>query len=447
MKTTIGVLQVTLPNSYSRGGVIYYQRAVPKDLQDRYPTKLIKLNLETGNLVQAAKLIEKLNQKHEAEWAAMRANPDSSPVALKVHAQTLLRDFGLQPAPADNDPMAVSLFHDYLDSKREAYANGDEELYRENPAGEYLKPVEIKAAQLLAGTTKEALSDALEVYLEAHPKRDDIKFSTYARRAFQTLIEAIGDKPVSDLVREDAKRYVGVNVEAGLSTSTIRRRLNTINSVIESFFRERDLLQKNPFAAMAIPGEGRDAKKRKPYTAAELSTLYKACQIQDDPLRWLVALLIDTGARLAEITGLALDDIKIDAETPYVVIQAHPWRSLKNTGSSRSVPLVGASLWAAKRILETAEKGQRFAFPHYTTEEYSNANNASAAIGKWIKGVPLDHTAHELRHSLADRLREVQCPEDIRKAIGGWAAKEVSERYGYGYGLQVKAEWLAKIAL
>lgn len=47
---------------------------------------------------------------------------------------------------------------------------------------------------------------------------------------------------------------------------------------------------------------------------------------------------------------------------------------------------------------------------------------------------------------MADRLREVQCPEDIRKSIGGWASADVASRYGKGYSLQVMQEWLERVA-
>ena len=74
----------------------------------------------------------------------------------------------------------------------------------------------------------------------------------------------------------------------------------------------------------------------------------------------------------------ALDDISLEAETPHITIKAHPWRSLKNKGSARVVPLVGHALWAAKRIKKAAAKGQRFAFPRYNTTGKTNANSASA---------------------------------------------------------------------
>ncbi|CAB5511094.1 Tyrosine recombinase XerC [Achromobacter anxifer] len=447
MRATFGIIQVTVPYTYQRGGTIYYQRGIPDDLQDRYGAKRIKVNLGTSDIRVAAKRVEALNREVEAEWTLLRASPESSPKALKKHAEELLKKWGLSPAPTPNNPDAVDLFHDHLERKREAYAGDDEVAYREATGDEYLNPVEIKAAQLLAGTIKPLLSDALELYLAVHPKRDDEKFVTYTKRAFDTLTSAIGDKAIEDLSREDAHKYVAAQTKSGAKTTTIRRRLNVARVVVETWFREKDINRKNPFAQVPIAAEGADAKKRETFTTEELRTLIAECRAKDDDVRWLVAILADTGARLAEVAGLALDDIVLDAETPHIVIEARPWRGIKNTDSARSVPLVGAALWAAQRVKEEAAEGQRFAFPRYTSAEETKAVHASATIAKWIRSLKLDHTAHELRHTMADRLRDVQCPEDIRFAIGGWASKGIGSKYGKGYTLRVMAEWLSKVVV
>ena len=70
----------------------------------------------------------------------------------------------------------------------------------------------------------------------------------------------------------------------------------------------------------------------------------------DDEARWLVALISDTGMRLSEATGLHIDDIKLDCEIPHIDLKPHALRTLKTKGSHRQIPLVGASLWAAKRV-------------------------------------------------------------------------------------------------
>ncbi|MDO3579300.1 phage integrase [Ralstonia pseudosolanacearum] len=443
---------MTLKYAFRRGNIIYYQRPVPKDLQDRYPGKLIKVSLGTGDIRAAADKITRLNREVEAEWSLMRGNPEATPKTIRGKAEEILGKFGLSPAPADNDPNARDLFYGHLDAKRERFAAGDEHAYRDNPADEYLSPAEIKAAQLLAGTIKPTLSDALELYLKVHPKRRDEKFAEDARRTIKTLTDAVGDKPMDDLTRVDAHAYVAAEQKRGVKTGTIDRYMNTIRAVIGTWLREKEIDRTNPFTRIPIPANGEDAKKREPFTEGEFKNLLAACRTKDDDVRWLIAILADTGARMAEITGLAMSDLVLDAEVPHIIIQPHPWRTLKNDSSARTVPLVGAALWAAQRVTERATKGQRFAFPRYTDAEGTKATHASNTIAKWIRGLKIDgkamdHTAHDLRHTMADRLREVGCPPEIRLAIGGWAIAGIGATYGKGYTLRVMAEWLHKVAI
>jgi integrase len=74
----------------------------------------------------------------------------------------------------------------------------------------------------------------------------------------------------------------------------------------------------------------------------------------DDDIRWLVALISDTGMRLSEAVGLRQHDLQLDHEVPHVALVPHATRRLKTDSSERVIPLVGASLWAAQRINESA---------------------------------------------------------------------------------------------
>jgi integrase len=174
-----------------------------------------------------------------------------------------------------------------------------------------------------------------------------------------------------------------------------------------------------------------------------LTKIQEICFDMDDEPRWLIAMLSDTGMRLAEAVGLLSDDINLDDCNPHIKLQEHPWRSLKTISSIREVPLVGASLWAAERI---KNDGNEFAFPKYCSKEKCNANSASAALNKWLKPrVPDGCVIHSFRHSLRDRLRHVECPSDIVDAIGGWSTEGVGQGYGKGYGLEIKVRWMQKI--
>ena len=151
-------------------------------------------------------------------------------------------------------------------------------------------------------------------------------------------------------------------------------------------------------------------------------------------------LISDTGMRLLEACGLRACDIHLDGDTPYIDLVEHLWRRLKTASSSRQVPLVGASLWEAQRILQTCST---LAFPKYCTEAKCNAHSASTALNKWLKPrVPDGCVIHSFRHSLRDRLRAIECPADIIDAIGGWTTEGIGHQYGQGHRLAVTHGWM-----
>lgn len=52
---------------------------------------------------------------------------------------------------------------------------------------------------------------------------------------------------------------------------------------------------------------------------------------------------------------------------------------------------------------------------------------------------------YSFRHSLKDRLKAVECPEELTDELIGHATGK--PKYGDGYGLQLKAKYLKAIAL
>ena len=157
-------------------------------------------------------------------------------------------------------------------------------------------------------------------------------------------------------------------------------------------------------------------------------------------MRWLLALISDTGMRLSEAAGLHRDDIILDTSIPHINLKAHPWRRLKTKSSARHIPLVGTALWAARRLMQ---HDSSYAFPRYCDGQTCNANSASAALNKWLKPrVNENAVVHSLRHSMRDRLRAVECPSDIIDQIGGWSSSTVGSSYGKGYELPVLAKWM-----
>ena len=107
------------------------------------------------------------------------------------------------------------------------------------------------------------------------------------------------------------------------------------------------------------------------------------CKDIDDEMRWLIALINDTGMRLGEAAGLLKEDIKLDDRISYIDLKPHPWRTLKTRGSRRLIPLTKEALWASKRLLE-ANNDSIFTFPRYCSETSCKANSASSELSKWV---------------------------------------------------------------
>ncbi len=154
----------------------------------------------------------------------------------------------------------------------------------------------------------------------------------------------------------------------------------------------------------------------------------------NDDIRWLIALISDTGMRFAEAAGLRLDDVHFEADKPFVRLEEHASRPLKTAGSRREIPLVGSTLWAVQRA--TGENDGPFLFPRYCSTTKYKADYASNTLNKWMKlYVPEGCVIHSFRYSLRDRLRACECPSEIIDQIGGWATTSVGQGYGSGYPL------------
>ena len=300
--------------------------------------------------------------------------------------------------------------------------------------------------QMLIESSCMTLSEALDLYLRLKGVNKDKVFRRGAERNIQSVVDVLDNRPLDEYSSSDAAAYRDYLLNRGLTTNSVKRNFATIRSVINLAIQEHGLECKNAFSKVFLPDLD-DAKKRKPIPTDIIKEIQQECMYIDDDARWLVALISDTGMRLSEAAGLHIDDIKLDCEIPHIDLKPYAWRSLKTRGSQRQIPLVGAALWAAKRVKAT-NTASPCAFPRYTSAKGTNANSASAAINKWLKPrVPEGCVVHSFRHSLRDRLRAVQCPSVIIDQIGGWTTAGVGQAYGEGYSIDKLFSFLQSITL
>ena len=288
------------------------------------------------------------------------------------------------------------------------------------------------------------ISDALDLYLRLKGKDKDKTFIRTANRNIEYIIKVLSNKSIKSYSSTEAGKFRDWLIEQGMSHSTVKRVFSSVRAIINLAINEYGLNILNPFSKVYLPSSN-NIKIRRPIPFKELVKVQSICRKEDDELRWIVALLSDSGMRLSEALGLTKKDINLINPIPHIKLIPHPWRRLKTKSSDRFIPLVNESLWACQRILEH-NNDSIFAFPRYTSVNGCNANSASAALNKWLKEkLTDDYVIHGFRHSFRDRLRAIECPIEIIDQLGGWSFKSVGQGYGKGYELSVLSKWMKQI--
>ena len=371
---------------YKKRGVFYFSKRVPCDVKSYYRSDRIVICLKTKSNVSAIRASKSLYQRLDDYWTSIRLTK------MQVPAQHMLV------------------------SKPPVNSNSNAPL----------------------------LSEALSTYLKLKGEGKDKTFIRGANRNIKYVIELLGDLPIDEYSSKDASKFRDYLLYRGLLISSVKRIFSSIRSIINLSISEEGISCINAFSKTYMP-ENNSVEIRKPIPIKDIRHIQSLCREYNDDLRWLIALLSDSGMRLGEGVGLLKSDINLNCEIPHIRLIPHPWRRLKTKASERYIPLTKESEWACMRILEH-NKGSLFAFPKYTSLKGCNANSASAALNKWLKGKLSErYVIHGFRHAFRDRLMAIECPSEIIDQLGGWSLKSVGQGNGKGYELSVLGEWMNNI--
>ncbi len=351
---------------YKKRGVYYFSKRIPCDVRSYYKSDRIVICLRTKSNVSAIRSSKSLYQKLDDYWTSIRLTKMQVPAEHMLVSKPLINS-------NSNAPL---------------------------------------------------LSEVLSTYLRLKGEGKDKIFVRAANRNIKYVIEVLGNLPIDEYSSKDASKFRDYLLDRGLLISSVKRIFSSIRSIINLSISEEGINCLNAFSKTYMP-ESNNVETRKPIPIEDIKSIQSLYREYDDDLRWLIALLSDTGMRLGECVGLLKSDIILNSEIPHIRLIPHPWRRLKTKGRERCIPLVGASLWACKRILNY-NNDSRYAFPRYTTKDNCNANSASAALNKWFKEqLSKPYVIHGFRHSFRDRLRAVECPSEVIDQLGGWRFKSV----------------------
>ena len=367
-----------------RNETYYFLKRVPTDLKDYYSVKRLCFSLKTKSYSSALRITKSVLQRLEDYWLGIRLQKMDIPAIHLVKSEN---------KSDDSTPI---------------------------------------------------LSDALDLYLRLKGKGKDKTFVRTANRNIEYIIKVLGNRAIKTYSTNDAGKFRDWLIEQGMSNSTVKRVFSSIRAIINLAINEFGLNIINPFSKVYLPSSS-SVDINRVIPREDLIKIQSICKKEDDELRWIVALLSDSGMRLSEALGLTKEDINLNHSIPHIRLIPHPWRGLKTKSSNRYIPLVKDSLWASLRVLEH-NNDSNFAFPRYTSLKGCNANSASAALNKWLKEkLSKQYVIHGLRHSFRDRLRAIECPLEIIDQLGGWSFKSVGQGYGKGYELYVLNKWMLKL--
>ena len=369
---------------HQRNGVYYYARRIPSDLKGLYSNQRIVISLRTKLKRVAITSSSHLSHELESYWSSLRIKK-----LTKIYTNNQVED-----------------------------------------------------GTCSSGTL---ISEAKDYYIKLKGINKSKSFVNVVTRNIGYAIKYLGDKDLTNYTTLDAAKLRDKLLDQGLSSSSVKRIFSTVKAVVGLIIKELGVGIPNPFLGVYIPNLN-DKKERKPIPVEDIKKIQDACVVIDDDIRWIMAIISDTGLRLAEVAGLKADDVVLDAEHPYLMVRPNNSRRLKTKQSERRVPLVGAALWGAKRALE--ETTGEYIFDRYSKTGVCNSNSASATMNKWMKGyVGEGMVIHSLRHSIRDRLRSVETPSEIADSIGGWSRGSIGESYGSGYTVSVLHKWLERVVI
>ena len=296
-----------------RDGIYYYVRRVPHDLTSHYDVKRLCSSLKTKSASAAIRASKSINQRLEDCWLGLRLQNVDIP-AIQV----------------------------------------------------------VKSSDAVANDSL-LMTEACELYLRLKSVGRGSVFSRTAKRNTNYVTQLLGDKAISSYSSAEAGQLRDWCMKKGMSIPTVKRVFSSIRAIINLAIAERGLECRNPFANTFFPDDD-NVQSRQPISNQHIRKVQSLCKEIDDDMRWLIALVSDTGMRLGEAAGLLKADIKINDGIPHIDLKPHSWKNLKTKGS---------------------------------------------------QSVPDRCVIHLFRHSLRDRLRAVECPADIIDAIGVGLQREL----------------------
>ncbi len=425
-----------------RGNRYYYYRHVPYDVRAFDSRRFVRVALKTDDKAAARKKRDRLEEADDLYWSSVSTGNGKG--ARERYKSAVQR--------------AVANGFKYLPMG---------ELIEQAPLPQLLDRIDAipsakdtATAEALLGGVEEpkvSLRESFDVYLNEIAAsetsgKSEAQFKSWKKvklRAINNFIEVVGDIPLADITREDARKFYKWwlnrivppegSEEKPLSASAGNRDVGNMRKLYTEYFKHiGDDDRTNPFRNLSF-----SEKQMSGRVAFSVDWIVK--KILDPSMlrglnieaRLIMYALIETGARPSEIANLQPEQIRLDHKVPHIAIKPVEGREIKTQFSVREIPLVGVSLAALRR----AQHG----FPRYHDKE----TTLSATLNKAFRAEKLfptpEHYIYSFRHSFEKRMTEAGIDFGLRCLLMGHNTNRPA--YGDGGSLEYRRNELNKIVL
>jgi len=366
-------------------GIFHFRMRVPRDIQEHItgkPRELTK-SLKTSNLEEALPLARQLLQQAKQAFSEIetRAGVSNKDIVLKISTLTGKKKL---------KPVANPMSNIAIDSRLSIASKG---LKLKTLVEKYCRH-HLKTKKTWRESTEKDNQAIFKIMLEILGNVDVKSIDRMVAIDYQEKILALpkGINQNPDYRNKSIKQILAGKPEQ-MSRRTADKYLVQTSSLFKWAF-ENDFIEKYPFAKISLgKGKYEGGKKRVPFSEVELSRLFTTERFtkHDFECDWQfwVPILLLQGFRLAEVTGLRCEDVRVMEGSWVIIIKPNDKRLLKNVSAERVVCVhkyLEHKLDFDEFMTERRLSGDEYLFPELKFVKRRGKWDNTRSVSNWFNG-------------------------------------------------------------